>query len=344
LITLAGQMTASILQPVVGHYFDERPHPYSLVTGMTISLVSIALLSIAGNYGSILAGAALLGIGSAIFHPEASRIARLASGGRHGLAQSMFQTGGNSGSALGPLMAALVIAPGHRGAMAWFTLLAFAGAIMLWRVGVWYHGTGQAVRPAAGRARTHPHFSARQVRTSLVILSLLLFSKFIYTASLTNYFTFFLMDRFGLSVGEAQFRLSVFLGAVAAGTLAGGFLNDRLGPRPVIWLSILGVLPFSLLLPHANLFWTGVLSVIVGLIIASAFSAILVYALDLVPGRVGLVSGLFFGLAFGVGGIGAAALGKLADVTSLTFVYGLCAWLPAIGLLTAWLPNTRRTP
>ena len=342
LITLAGQMTASILQPVVGHYFDERPHPYSLVTGMTISLVAIGLLSVAGHYGTIVAGAALLGIGSAIFHPEASRIARVASGGRHGLAQSVFQTGGNTGSALGPLMAALVIAPGHRGSMAWFTLLAAAGAAMLWRVGVWYHSTGEAVKAPAGRSRTHPSLSAQQVRRSLVVLATLLFSKFIYTASLTNYFTFFLIERFGLSVGDAQFRLSIFLGAVAVGTLAGGFLNDRLGSRPLIWLSILGALPFTLALPYANLFWTGVLSVMIGLIISSAFSAILVYALELVPGRVGLVAGLFFGLAFGIGGIGAAALGKLADVFGLSFVYSICAWLPAIGLLTILLPNTRR--
>lgn len=341
LITLTGQMTASILQPAIGHLFDERPHPYSLALGMSISLVAIALLAGAGQFSSILAATALLGVGSAIFHPEASRVARLASGGRHGFAQSIFQTGGNAGSALGPLAAALVISAGHRGRMAWFTLLALGGIVMLWRVGHWYHATGEATRSTAGRRRTpHPMLSSKRVAFALAVLAVLLFSKFIYTASLTNFFTFFLIARFGISVQSAQFHLFVFLAAVACGTFLGGLVGDRIGPRPVIWVSILGVLPFSAILPHANLFWTGVLSVIIGVIIASAFSAVLVYALELLPGRVGLVAGLFFGLAFGLGGIGAAVLGRLADAYGLDTVYAITAWLPALGLLTALLPDT----
>jgi FSR family fosmidomycin resistance protein-like MFS transporter len=345
LITLAGQATASLLQPVVGHYLDVRPQPNSLAIGMLILLASLLMVALADRYALIVAASALLGIGSAIFHPESSRLARLASGGRHGLVQAVFQTGGNAGSALGPLAAALVITPGHLARIAWFTPLAFAGAIMLWRVGVWYatseHASSETVRTTPA---VHPAFSHAQVRRSLTVLMILLFSKFIYTVSLSNYLTFFLIERFGISVPRAQWHLFLFLGAVALGTLAGGTLADRIGPRRVIWFSILGALPFSALLPHANLFWTGVLSVLVGLIIASAFSAILVYALELVPGRVGLVSGLFFGFAFGVGGLGAAALGKWADVAGLAFVFNVCAWLPLIGLLTVLLPPTASEP
>ena len=343
LITLAGQVTASLLQPVVGHVLDRRPQPYSLAVGMGISLVALVWIATAGHFATIVAASALLGVGSAIFHPESSRIARLASGGRHGFAQSVFQSGGNAGSALGPLLASLVIVPRGRLAMAWFAIVALAGVTMLWRVGNWYrdHVAAAASRPRPA-GQIHHTLSARQVQVSMAILVALLFSKFIYLTSLTNYFTFFLIERFGASIQTAQLHLFAFLAAVAVGTFAGGPVGDRIGRKQVIWVSILGVLPFSVLLPYANLFWTGVLSVVIGLIISSAFSAVVVYAQELVPGRVGLVSGLFFGLAFGIGGIGAALLGRLADITGLVTVFHLCAWLPALGLLTAWLPDLRR--
>lgn len=342
LITLANQATAAVLQPVVGHYLDERPRPFSLTVALGFTLVGLVLLATGGRFASLVASAALIGVGASIFHPESSRIARVASGGRHGLAQSLFQTGGNAGSALGPLLAALVVLPYGRSTIAWFSLIALGGMAMLWKVGAWYQRTGAAV-PRAGLARpTHASLSPRQVNISLAILVALVFSKFIYLTSLTNYYTFFLIQRFGVSVQSSQIHLFAFLSAVTVGTFAGGPIGDRVGRKVVIWVSILGVLPFSLLLPFVNLFWTGVLTVVIGLILSSAFSAILVYAQELVPGRVGLVAGLFFGLAFGVGGIGAAALGRLADVTSLQTVYRLCAVLPAIGLLTAWLPDTDR--
>lgn len=342
IITLAGQLTASLLQPLVGHYFDERPEPRSLAFGMTLSLVALLWIATAGRFASVVAAAALLGVGSAIFHPESSRIARLASGGRHGLAQSLFQTGGNAGSALGPLAAALIVAPAGRHAIAWFAVIAAAGATLLWRVGAWYARTGKATPASASRgSMPHHGLTPRHVNRALAVLVVLLFSKFVYLASLTNYFTFFLIDRFGVSVQRAQMHLFVFLAAVAVGTFAGGPIGDRIGRKRVIWVSILGVLPFSLAMPHVNLFWTGVLSVLIGLIISSAFSAILVYAQDLVPGRVGLIAGLFFGLAFGIGGLGAAALGYVADHAGLRTVYALCAWLPALGLFTALLPNVK---
>lgn len=339
LITLANQMTASLLQPLVGHTLDRRHWPHALAAGMSVTLAGLVLLAVSRQFALIVAAAALVGVGSSIFHPESSRVARAASGGQHGLAQSLFQTGGNLGSSLGPLLAAFVVAPHGRGSVGWFTILAFAGVVTLWRIGAWHDQVRQAPAHRADAALRHTGLSPRDVRRSLVILVALVFSKFVYLSSLTNYYTFFLIHRFGLSIQQAQLHLFVFLAAVAAGTFAGGPLGDRIGRKAVIWVSIAGVLPFSLLLPYASLFWTGILSVIIGLVLSSAFSAILVYAQELLPGRVGLIAGLFFGLAFGIGGLGAAALGKLADATSLDLVYRLCAVLPAIGLLTAFLPN-----
>jgi MFS transporter, FSR family, fosmidomycin resistance protein len=342
LITLTNQLTASLLQPVVGLYTDKRPQPYSLAAGMTVTLTGLLLLSAANRFALLLFAAALVGVGSSVFHPESSRIARVASGGRHGFAQSLFQTGGNAGSSLGPLLAAFIIVPRGQSSIAWFSIAAVIGITVLWRVGAWYSHTGM-VRSAAVRHAASP-LPPRTVRRGITILLVLVFSKYVYLTSLTSYYTFFLIHRFQVSVQSAQLHLFVFLGAVAAGTFVGGPVGDRFGRKYVIWGSILGVLPFSVALPHANLFWTGVLSALIGVILASAFSAILVYAQELLPGRVGLVSGLFFGFAFGIGGIGAAALGKLADLTSINFVYHVCAWLPAIGLLTAWLPDVRPGP
>jgi FSR family fosmidomycin resistance protein-like MFS transporter len=341
LITLTNQLTASLLQPFVGLYTDRRPQPYSLAAGMTVTLSGLLLLSTADRYPLLLMAAGLIGVGSSVFHPESSRIARVASGGRHGFAQSLFQTGGNAGSSVGPLLAAFIVVPHGQGSVAWFGIAALVGIVMLWQVGAWYARVG-VIRPGGSmRVAAHHALPSREVRRGIVVLLVLVFSKYIYLASLTNYFTFFLIHRFHASVQSAQLHLFGFLGAVAAGTFAGGPVGDRFGRKYVIWGSILGVLPFTLVLPYANLFWTTVLSVVIGLILASAFSAILVYAQELLPGRVGLVSGLFFGFAFGVGGLGAAALGKIADVTSLDFVYHVCAWLPAIGLLTAWLPDIK---
>jgi MFS transporter, FSR family, fosmidomycin resistance protein len=340
LITLTNQLTASLLQPVVGLYTDRRPQPYSLAAGMGFTLCGLVLLATASHFGMLLAAAAMVGMGSSVFHPESSRIARLASGGRHGLAQSLFQTGGNAGSSLGPLLAAFIVLPRGRGSVAWFTLAALAAIVILWRIGSWYRATG--MRPAARHETSvHLHLSMTQVRRALGVLLALVFSKYIYLASLTSYYTFFLIHRFHVSIESAQLHLFVFLAAVAAGTFVGGPIGDRFGRKLVIWVSILGVLPFTLALPYANLYWTGVLSVVIGLVLASAFSAILVYAQELMPGKVGLIAGLFFGFAFGISGIGAAALGKLADATSIEVVYRLCACLPAIGILTALLPELR---
>jgi FSR family fosmidomycin resistance protein-like MFS transporter len=339
LITLTNQLTASLLQPVVGHITDRRPMPYSLALGMTSTLCGLLLLAFATRFALILPAAGLIGIGSAIFHPESSRVARAASGGRHGFAQSLFQTGGNAGSSLGPLLAAFIVAPRGQRSIAWFALVALAAIFLLWRVGRWYAHHGVA-RAAAARDRVH-NLPDAHVRRGIAILLILVFSKYVYLASMTSYFTFFLIHKFHISVQSAQLHLFGFLGGVAAGTFAGGPIGDRVGRKFVIWGSILGVLPFTLILPYANLFWTGVLSVVIGLVLASAFSAILVYGQELMPGRVGLVSGLFFGFAFGVGGIAAAALGRLADATSIETVYRICALLPALGLLTAWLPETR---
>jgi MFS transporter, FSR family, fosmidomycin resistance protein len=341
LITLAFQLTASLLQPLVGLYTDRRPLPFSLAIGMGVTLTGLLLLSVADNFPTILLSAALVGVGSAVFHPEASRVARLASGGRHGLAQSLFQVGGNAGSALGPLLAAFVVVPWGQGSLAWFSVAAVAGMVLLARVGVWYRAH-LAERLARKATPMQSPVSPRRAAFAVGVLLCLIFSKYFYLASLTSYYTLYLIDTFGVGVADAQLRLFVFLGAVAAGTFLGGPVGDRIGFKAVIWGSILGVLPFTLILPHANLFWTTVLTVPIGLILASAFSAIMVYAQELLPSRVGMVAGLFFGFAFGMGGVGAAALGWLADQTSIGYVYRVCAFLPLIGLLTAFLPNLHK--
>ena len=340
LITLAFQFTASLLQPLVGLYTDRRPLPFSLATGMGVTLAGLLLLSAADNFPAILLSAALVGVGSAIFHPEASRMARLASGGRHGLAQSLFQVGGNAGSAAGPLLAAFVVVPWGQGSLAWFSAAAVAAMALLLRVGVWYRAHLIERVAKAAPAAVAP-VSPRRAAFAVGVLLCLIFSKYFYLASLTSYYTLYLIDTFAVSVPGAQLRLFVFLGAVAVGTFAGGPIGDRVGFKAVIWGSILGVLPFTLALPYANLLWTTVLTVPIGLILASAFSAIMVYAQELLPSRVGLVAGLFFGFAFGMGGVGAAVLGWLADQTSIGYVYRVCSFLPLIGLLTALLPNLR---
>jgi MFS transporter, FSR family, fosmidomycin resistance protein len=343
LITLTYQITASLLQPFIGNYTDRRPLPYSLPLGMTVTLAGLILVAVATNFPMLLIAAALIGVGSAVFHPESSRVARMASGGQHGMAQSFFQVGGNTGSAIGPLLAAYIVLPrGERG-VGWFSIAALVGIAVLFWVSGWYKERLEHLqqRPAAHEDHTAP-LPRKKVISAIAVLVALVFSKYFYLASLTIYYTFYLMERFHVSVRSSQLHLFVFLGAVAAGTLIGGPVGDRVGRKVVIWCSILGVLPFTLMLPYANLFWTGVLSVVIGFVIASAFSAILVYAQELVPGRVGMISGLFFGFAFGMGGIGAAVLGKLADATSVIYVYRLCAYLPAIGLLTGFLPNLER--
>lgn len=341
LITLTFQLVGSIFQPVVGSYTDKYPKPYSLVFGMAVTWCGLTLLAIAPTYFVVLFAAALVGLGSAVFHPESSRMARLASGGRHGFAQSLFQVGGNAGTALGPLLAAGIIVPGGQRHILWFGILAFAGLIILSKVGRWYQEKlADAARRGTQSAKASSEtISFRKVALPLCVLLLLMFSKFIYLASMTSYYTFFLMHRFGVSVQQSQLYLFVFLGGSAAGTLLGGPLGDRIGRKQVIWLSILGVAPFTLVLPHTNLFWTALLSFFIGLIMASAFPAILVYAMELIPGKVGLIAGLFFGLAFGLAGIGSAVLGKLADATSIEFVVSACSFLPLIGLLTWFLPD-----
>lgn len=345
LITLTFQFTASLLQPVVGFYTDRRPRPYSLVVGMGFTLVGLLLLAAAPTFGVILVAAALVGVGSSVFHPESSRMARAASGGRLGFAQSLFQVGGNAGSSLGPLLAAFVVVPRGQHSLAAFSLAALLAMLTLARVGAWYRA-----RPAARKSGASPGpaapaaLSPRRVAGTVAVLLLLVFSKYFYLSSLTSYYTFYLMHRFHLSVQDAQVHLFVFLGAVALGTFAGGPVGDRIGRKYVIWGSILGVLPFTLLLPTAGLLATGILSVIIGFILASAFSAILVYAQELLPGRVGLVSGLFFGFAFGMAGIGAAVLGHWADTVGIVPVYRVCSFLPAIGLLAAFLPDLKKPP
>ena len=342
LLTLAFQMTASLLQPLVGLYTDRHPKPFSLALGMGFTLVGLLLLARAGSFGALLVAAALVGTGSSVFHPEASRVARMASGGKHGLAQSVFQVGGNFGQSLGPLLAAFIVIPHGQGSVGLFSLAALAGMGMLFVIGLWYrrHRTAKpAPRAAAGEAG----LSRGRVAFAISVLIALIFSKYFYLASLNSYYTFYLIQRFHVSVQTAQVHLFVFLAAVAAGTLIGGPVGDRIGRRLVIWGSILGVLPFTLALPYVSLFWTGALSVVIGLILASAFSAILLYAQELMPGKVGTVSGLFFGFAFGMGGIGAAVLGQIADATSITFVYHLCAFLPAIGILAALLPRLEQS-
>ncbi len=337
LITLAWQLTASLLQPVVGIFTDRRPLPYSLAAGMGFTLGGVLLLSAAPSFAFVLGAVALVGVGSAVFHPESSRVARMASGGRHGLAQSVFQVGGNVGSALGPLLAALVVLPGGQRSIAWFSLAALAGIVLLLRVGRWYAGRSTAKGHTAGGAA--PPLSRRRVAGALAVLVALVFSKYFYLASINSYYTFFLIERFHVPVRTAQLQLFLFFGAVALGALLGGPIGDRIGRRYVIWISILGVLPFTLLLPYASLGWTPVLVVLIGFVLSSAFSAVVVYAQELVPGRVGTVAGLFFGFAFGVGGVGAALLGRLADAHGIELVYRVVSFLPAIGLLTALLPD-----
>ena len=345
LITLTYQMTASILQPVVGMYTDKHPKPYSLALGMGFTLVGLLLLSVASHYGIVLFAAALVGTGSSIFHPESSRVARMASGGRHGLAQSIFQVGGNAGSAMGPLLAAWIIIPHGQTSIAWFSVAALLAIVILWQIGNWYKRRRSEMSTKAGKSRhSHAVLPRRQVMFSIGILLLLIFSKYFYMASLSSYFTFYLISKFHLSIQDAQFQLFMFLFAVAVGTVLGGPIGDKVGRKWVIWASILGVAPFTLMLPYANLFWTGVLSVVIGIILASAFSAILVFAQELVPGKVGTISGLFFGFAFGMGGIGAAALGKLADMTDIYFVYQVCSFLPLLGLAAAFLPRLEKYP
>lgn len=341
LITFAFQVTASLLQPLVGVFNDRRPRPYSLAAGMGVTLAGLVLLSQAHSFPMLLVASALVGVGSSIFHPEASRIARLASGGRHGFAQSLFQVGGNLGSSLGPLLAALIVVPRGQAHILWFSVVALLGIAVLFKVGGWYRRnlSQRKNQAAAVRATRHPSLSTRRIALALAVLMALIFSKYIYLTSLTSYYTFYLIDKFGLSVPQAQIHLFVFLFAVAAGTIIGGPLGDRYGRKYVIWISILGVTPFTLLLPYASAGWAAVLSVVIGVILASAFSAILVYAQELVPGRVGLIAGLFFGFAFGVAGIGSALLGKLADHTSIAYVFHLCSFLPLLGLLTVFLPN-----
>jgi FSR family fosmidomycin resistance protein-like MFS transporter len=341
LISFTYQVTASLLQPLVGSYTDRNPKPYSLAVGMLFTLLGLLLLSGVNRFALLLVAAGTVGVGSSVFHPESSRVARMASGGRHGFAQAFFQVGGNAGSALGPLLAAFVVLPLGRHSVAWFSLAALLGIVILWNVGTWYKHRGKTPAAARDDAPTGPPVPPRIVRRSLAVLMALVFSKYFYLASLTSYYEFYLISKFHVSVRSAQVHLFILLGAVAAGTIIGGPVGDRLGRKYVIWCSILGVLPFTLALPFASLFWTTLLSVVIGVILASAFSAILVYAQELVPGKVGMISGLFFGLAFGMGGIGAAVLGWMADRTGIDFVYRVCSFLPAMGLLTALLPNLR---
>jgi FSR family fosmidomycin resistance protein-like MFS transporter len=341
LLTLTYQLTASLLQPFIGLYTDRRPQPYSLPAGVTFTFAGVILLAWASSFGVLLAAAACVGLGSASFHPESSRVARLASGGRHGLAQSVFQLGGTFGSAIGPLLAAFVVLPRGQHSLSWFSLAALLAIFVLTKVARWYknHLSEKASRGRSNPADLRPILPPGKIAFSLAILIALIFSKYFYLAGLTSYYTFYLISKFHVSIASAQLHLFLFLGSAAVGLLIGGPVGDRIGRKYVIWASIVGVLPFTLALPYANLFWTSMLSIVIGLVISSAFSAILVYAQELLPGKIGMISGLFFGLAFGMGGIGAALLGALADRTSIEFVYSVCSYLPAIGLLTGFLPN-----
>jgi FSR family fosmidomycin resistance protein-like MFS transporter len=343
LLTFTYQITASLLQPIIGMFTDRSPRPYSLSVGMGFTLVGLLMLAYAGSFWLLMLAASLVGTGSSVFHPESSRVARMASGGRHGLAQSVFQVGGNVGSAIGPLLAAFIVLPRGQHSVAWFSFTAMLGMFVLFNVGHWYklHGLARLKpRTPGGKADAAPR--SKEVTVAIAVLLALIFSKYFYLASLTSYYTFYLISRFNVSVQSAQLHLFLFLAAVAVGTIVGGPLGDRFGRKYVIWASILGVLPFTLLLPHANLFWTSVLTVPIGLILASAFPAIVVYAQELMPGRTGTVAGLFFGFAFGMGGVGAAVLGKLADAYGVNTVYEMCAFLPLIGLLAAFLPNVEK--
>lgn len=341
-ITLAFQATASVLQPMIGLYTDKRPVPFSLPFAPALTLIGLVVLGFAGSYAMILVGAALIGIGSSIFHPEASRLARLSSGGRFGYAQSLFQLGGNFGTSIGPLLAAFVVIPFGQASVSWFAALALVSVAVLTYAANWY---ARHLSPAGGASkrvtRTVQPLPRKVIVTSLAILLCLMFSKFVYTSSLSSFYTFYLIDTFGLTPREAQINLFIYLAAFAAGTMLGGPIGDRIGRKAVIWFSVLGALPFTLALPYANHFWAVVLSIPIGFILASAFSAMLVYAQELLPGRVGLISGLFFGLAFGIAAVGAALLGWLADVTSMGFVFHICSFLPAIGLLTIFLPSSK---
>ncbi len=342
-VTLVYQVTASILQPLIGLYADKQPQPFALPAGTLFTLTGLLVIAVGHKYAVLLAGAGLLGVGSSVFHPEASRVARMASaGGRHGLSQSIFQVGGNAGSAVGPLAAALVVVRWGQTSLACFALLALVSTVILWNVAVWYRVHGLARLKQSARRKGGATLPRGKVRVGIAILVALIFSKYVYLVSLTNYLTFYLIDRFHIPVAAAQLHLFAFLGAVAVGTVAGGPLGDRFGRKYVIWFSILGTLPFALLLPYADLFWTLPLTMIIGLILASAFPAIVVFAQELVPGQVGMISGLFFGFAFGMAGLGAALLGWLADSAGIDTVYRLCAFLPAIGLLAAFLPNIVR--
>ena len=342
LITLTFQLAASLLQPLVGSYTDKKPQPSSLAMGMTFTLTGLRLLANVESFPGVLVSVGLIGVGSSVFHPEASKVAYMAAGPRRGLAQSIFQVGGNAGSAIGPLLAAFIILPYGRHSISWFSIIALIAIFVLWRVGLWYSASYLHIAKKTRSAAVPHHLSKNKVTGSIVILLLLIFSKYFYMAGISSYFTFYVIDKFGVSIQQSQLYLFIFLVAVAAGTLAGGPIGDRIGRKYVIWGSILGVAPFSLMLPYANLFWTGILIFIIGVILASAFSAILVYAQELLPGKVGMVSGLFFGFAFGMGGIGSALLGKLADITSIEYVYKLCSFLPLIGLITGLLPNLKQ--
>ena len=341
ILTFTYQLTASLLQPLIGRYTDSTPRPYSLAIGMGFTLTGLALLASAHVYSLLLVAAALIGTGSSVFHPESSRVARMASGGRHGLAQSVFQVGGNFGTAIGPLLAAFIVLPHGQGSVLWFSGAALVGIFVLFNVGHWYkhHGMARLKPRAADAGGMHTAPTRREVTVAISVLLALIFSKYFYLASLTSYYTFYLITRFHVSVQASQVYLFVFLGSVALGTILGGPVGDRIGRKYVIWGSILGVLPFTLILPHANLLWTAVLTVPIGVILASAFPAIIVYAQELLPGRTGTVAGLFFGLAFGMGGIGAAVLGKVADSFGIDLVYEICAFLPLIGLLAGLLPD-----
>ena len=340
LITLTFQMAASLLQPLVGTYTDRKPKPFSLVTGMGFSLVGLLLLSAAGSFAVLLISVGLIGVGSSIFHPEASKVAYMASGGKRGLAQSIFQVGGNAGSSLGPLLAALIIVPFGQGSISWFAILPLSAIAVLVMVGRWYKINTNRIKGKAKHASGEEHHLSRfKIVISITILLVLIFSKYFYLASMTSYFTFYLISKFHVTVQHSQIYLFIFLLSVAAGTILGGPLGDRFGRKYVIWFSILGVAPFTLLLPHVDLFWTGILTVIIGVILSSAFPAILVYAQELLPGKIGMISGLFYGFAFGMGGLGSAFLGALADRTNIIYVYQICAFLPLIGLLTGFLPD-----
>jgi FSR family fosmidomycin resistance protein-like MFS transporter len=341
LLAFAFQLTASLLQPVVGWYTDRRPRPRFLTLGMGCTFTGLLMLAWAGHYWLLLVAASVVGFGSAVFHPESSRIARAASGGRHGLAQSLFQVGGNTGAAVGPLLAAFLVMPRGQHSVAWFSAAALVAMSVLWWVGSWSRDHASRPRVTTATSASNLRLPKKQVVMAIGVLVVLIFSKYMYLASLTSYYTFYLIETFGVSVRHSQILLFVFLGAMAAGTIIGGPVGDRIGRKAVIWMSILGVFPFTLALPYANLFWTVVLTAVIGLVLASAFPAIIVYAQELVPGRVGAISGLFFGFAFGMGGVAAAVLGVIADWKGIEFVYQVCSFLPLLGLCTVFLPGEK---